>query len=313
MAASLRLRGLNAFAVAVPGTTLVVSAMLAIMVAGPACVVIGADQARYVEREEKRFAVSGRPDVSLSTFDGAIEVRTSDKPEVAVTIEKRAFDKEAAAQIDVHTEQSGNHVVVSVRMPKETRVLGLGWRHASAKLIVTLPPASDVHARSGDGAIDIERVTGTLSLTSGDGSIRGRDLAGDIKVHTGDGTIRLDQVSGALDADTGDGSITVAGTLTSLHARSGDGSVTIRADGGSRTDADWNIVTGDGSVVLEVPESFGGELDAHTGDGRINLHDVTLSNVSGPLGRTTVRGRLGSGGRAVRIRTGDGSITLRRF
>jgi hypothetical protein len=42
------------------------------------------------------------------------------------------------------------------------------------------------------------------------------------------------------------------------------------------------------------------------------VRDVTISNVTGNIGRNTVRGRLGDGGKAVRVRTGDGSITLRR-
>jgi hypothetical protein len=34
--------------------------------------------------------------------------------------------------------------------------------------------------------------------------------------------------------------------------------------------------------------------------------------VIGEIGRNTVRGRLGSGGRNVKVRSGDGSITLRK-
>ncbi len=304
MAGSIRLRGLNAAALMTLG---------ALAIAGPACVVIDADQAKYVERDEKRFAVSGRPDVSLSTFDGSIEVRTSDRPEVAVTIEKRAHNKDEAAQIDVHAEQRGDHIVVDVRLPKGGRMINFGWNNASAKLIVTLPAASNVEARSGDGSIDIERVSGAVTLRSGDGNIHGRELTGDVKVHTGDGTVKLDQVSGVLDAESGDGDITVAGTMTNVRVRTGDGSVTIRAAAGSNADGDWNITTGDGSIVFEVPDGFGAELDAHTGDGRIHMQDVTLSNVTGAIGKSSVRGRLGSGGHTVRVRTGDGSITLRRF
>src|SRR5262249_52932136 len=96
------------------------------------------------------------------------------------------------------------------------------------------------------------------------------------------------------------------------RARSGDGSVTIRADDGSRATDDWDITTGDGSITLEVPGDFGGELDAHTGDGTVHMSDLTLSNVTGTIGRRTVRGRLGSGGPNIRLRRGDGSITLRR-
>ena len=289
---------------------------LAALLAGPGCVeMVGADLGKYVERDEKHFSVVGQPDVKLSTFDGSIEIRPWDKAEVQVVVEKRGRDKDDIAAIEVSATQTGNHVEVTVTEPKNRDAGGFGIHFnnfRSAKLIVSLPASSDVAARSGDGSIDIERVTGHLQLRSGDGSIHGRLLGGEVNAHTGDGSIKLDGVNGALDVDTGDGSITVAGKLTSVRARSGDGSVTIRAEPGSAPSDDWDIVTGDGSVTLEVPDGFGAELDAHTGDGGIHIQDVTLSNVSGTIGNHTVRGRLGSGGRALRVRTGDGSITLRQ-
>jgi len=287
------------------------AAVAFVMVAGPACVDISGF-ARFVEREEKRFAVSGKPAVSVSTFDGSIEIRSSDKAEVVVTIEKRAANKEEVDRIEVHAEQNGGRIVVDVRMPKTSHIFGF-HQSASANLVVSLPASSDVEAHSGDGSIDIDRVSGTLDLRSGDGSISGHDLDGSVKVHTGDGSIKLVGVNGALDADTGDGSIHAEGKFTGVRAHSGDGSITIRAAAGSLASDEWTISTGDGSVVLEVPDGFGGELDAHTGDGGIDVHDVTLSNVTGRISRETVRGRLGNGGAAVKVRTGDGTITLRKF
>ena len=77
-----------------------IAAVLGATVVGPACIdTLGA--ARYAEREEKRFTVSGKPDVSLSTFDGSIEIRSTDRSEVAVTIEKQAATQEAMARIEV--------------------------------------------------------------------------------------------------------------------------------------------------------------------------------------------------------------------
>ena len=285
----------------------------AVLVTGPGCIdIVGADLGKYVEREEKRFAVAGKPDVSLSTFDGAIEIRPWDKAEVQVVIEKRGRNKEATDAIEVHAEANGNHIEVRVTTP---RTSGMGFHFnfsRSARLIVSVPASADIKANSGDGAIDIEHVAGRVELRSGDGNIRGRSLGGDVTAHTGDGSIRLDGVNGKLTADTGDGSIIAMGRMTMVHARSGDGSVTIQADKGSAADGDWDITTGDGSVTLAVPEDFGAELDAHTGDGSIRMHDITLSNVTGEIGKRNVRGRLGSGGPSLRVRTGDGSITLKR-
>ena len=51
--------------------------------------VVGVDSQGQIVREEKRFKVDGAPDLRLTTFDGAIEVRGTDGSEVLVEIEKR--------------------------------------------------------------------------------------------------------------------------------------------------------------------------------------------------------------------------------
>jgi len=119
------------------------TAGLAVLLAGPGCIdIVGADVAKYVEREEKTFSTSGKPDVSLATFDGSIEVRPWDKSEVHVIIEKRARDKAAVDEIDIHTEQNGNRIVVDVKPRKgsDHRGMNIGWNMSrSAKLIVSMP------------------------------------------------------------------------------------------------------------------------------------------------------------------------------
>jgi DUF4097 and DUF4098 domain-containing protein YvlB len=275
---------------------LALPAVLVALLAVPGCVdIIGSDLNKYVERDEKHFAVSGKPDVALTTFDGSIEIRPWDKADVQVVIEKRGRDHDDVAAIEVKAEQHGDRIEISVTEPKRDHGgFNLHFNNRSAKLIVSVPASADITAKSGDGSIDIERVAGHVQLRSGDGSIRGRMLGGDVEANTGDGSIRLD------------------GKLTSVRVHTGDGSVTIHADPGSSPGADWDIVTGDGSVTLEVPDGFSAEVDAHTGDGGIHMRDLTLSNVTGNIVKNSLRGRLGDGGRALRVRTGDGSITLKR-
>jgi len=246
----------------------------------------------YTGREDKTFTVSGKPELVLSTFDGSIEVRGSSRRDVMVTIERHAWSESAAAEIQVDAQQSGNRITVTVREPH--RVFNWGMSR-SARLIVSVPVDADIEASSGDGSITIDAVSGA------------------IKAHSGDGSIKLDQVTGGIDVSTGDGSIAVTGKLSGLHARSGDGSVRIRAAAGSGASESWDITTGDGSVVLEVANDFGANLDAHTGDGGIDVENITLSEVTGRIGRNSLRGKIGNGGRDLRVRTGDGSITLRRF
>jgi len=278
-----------------PARALAVQLSLVSALAGAGCVdIVGADLGRYVEREEKHFTLSGTPAITLKTFDGAIDIRTWDKAEVQVTIEKRGASKSATDSIEIRSEQQGDQVTVEARVPQGKGV-GLHFRSArSARLIVSVPANANLTASSGDGSIDIDGVSGRIELHSGDGSIRGRHVSGDVDVRTGDG------------------SVTLSGKLTSLRAHSGDGSVSIAADPGSTAGGDWDITTGDGSVTLALPPDFGAELDAHTGDGGIRTQDVSVSNVTGTLARNWLRGRLGGGGHTLRVRTGDGSITLKR-
>ena len=106
----------------------------------------------------------------------------------------------------------------------------------------------------------------------------------------------------------------VSGRLTSVKLHTGDGAIVYRAEPGTEMSDNWEITTGDGGVTLYLPPGFGAELDAHTGDGSIR-NDLDVANMAESRdhgeNRRTLRGRLGTGGRQIRVRTGDGTIRLR--
>jgi hypothetical protein len=274
-----------------------------------ACVVV--DSQGHIARDEKRFPVSGRPELLLSTFDGSIEIRSAEAKDVVVEIEKRGPTQESVDRLEIETAQDGNRIRVEVKKPAgEGGLFGIGEHMSpSAKLIVTMPADGDVVAKSGDGSIRIDHVRGRLELRTGDGSIRATDVAGKLTFHTGDGSVTVDGAEGELDLETGDGGVSVAGKLSTVRAHTGDGSITFRAESGTVMEDDWSIDTGDGGVSLYLPGDFNANLDAHTGDGSIN-NELKVEN-DGEISKRTVRGRLGSGGRVLKIRTGDGGIRLR--
>jgi DUF4097 and DUF4098 domain-containing protein YvlB len=289
---------------AVPSLLLVASALAS------ACAITADSQAQIV-REERRFAASGTPDVRLTTFDGSIEIQSWNRPDVVIEIEKRGATREAVEALEVKANQDGNRIELEVKRPHAEGFSGFGFhRSASAKLIVSIPRRAHVRARSGDGSISIERVNGRLELRTGDGSIRAADVGGEMTLSTGDGSVTVEKADGRLDVNTGDGGVEVSGRLGALRLHTGDGAVVFRAESGTRLEDDSEITTGDGGVTVFLPRDFDAELDAHTGDGRIhNELDVAASGADG--NRRTVRGRLGAGGRQLRIRTGDGAIRLR--
>lgn len=278
--------------------------------------VVTVDSHSEVLREEKRFTVSGTPDVRVATFDGAIQVASWDRSEVLVEIEKRGPTKASIEGLVVSATQSAGVIEVEVKRPRSESLSGFGLhRTADAKLIVTLPRNANLRARSGDGAIRVEGVSGRLELRTGDGSVRASDVSGHVTIDTGDGSVTVMNADGHLQVETGDGSVSVSGTLGSVKLHTGDGSVSYRAAPGSAMTGDWEITTGDGAVSLYLPTEFSARIDAHTGDGRIT-NDLGVEQVeksdNEERTRRTLRGTLGSGGKLLRVRTGDGSIRLKQ-
>jgi DUF4097 and DUF4098 domain-containing protein YvlB len=280
------------------------------------------DSQSQIVREEKRFIVSGPADLRLTTFDGSIQIRSWDKPDIVVEIEKRGSSRESVDALEVMAEQKGDTIDVEVKRPRSETFSGIGLhRTATARLLVTVPRTTNIRARSGDGSIVVEGVRGRLDVHTGDGSIRCNDIGGELTMATGDGSITVEGAEGRLDANTGDGGVRAGGRFGTVRIHTGDGAVVYRAQPDSTMTDPWEITTGDGSVTVYLPRDFGAELDAYTGDGGIrnDLDDASLErddrdargNRDRERARRSLRGRIGAGGPQLRIRTGDGAIRLR--
>jgi hypothetical protein len=270
-----------------------------------------------VKREEKRFVVNGPADLTLRTFDGSIQLKSWDRNEVLVEIERRGPDERSTEALLVNATQDGNRVVVEVPEPRERRdVIHLGsWRSPSVSLIVTAPRRANVEARTGDGSISADDLMGTVALHSGDGSIQARRVEGNLRVRTGDGSIDISDASGRVEADSGDGSVELAGRFEALDVRTGDGAVRLDVFDGSTLRTDWSVNTGDGSITVRLPRNLDAELDAHTGDGGVhgNVLPVAAERSSDDdRNRDSLRAQIGKGGRTLRLRSGDGSIDISR-
>jgi hypothetical protein len=272
-----------------------------------------------VTREEKRFVVNGQADLSLRTFDGSIQLKSWDKNEVLVEIERHGPDQQAAESLTVNTRQEGNRIIVDAPAPREERDgIHIGsFQSPSVSLIVTAPRKVSVDARTSDGSISAEDLAGAVELNTGDGSIRTRRIEGSLRVRTGDGSISVTDAAGRVEADSGDGSVELAGRFDVMDVRTGDGSVRLDVHDGSALKSDWSVNTGDGSITLRLPANLDADLDAHTGDGGVHADGLLVQAERDPENRDrkdtdSLRAQLGKGGRTLRLRSGDGSITISR-
>ena len=241
------------------------------------------------EEWSKTYNISGRADLRVETSDANIRVTTWDQNTIEAKVITTRY-KIGEGGIRVEERQTGDSVEIDVRYPHHDWVIG--WRSSRVDIIIQMPREGRVNLRTGDGKIDVA------------------ELKGDMDLHTGDGSISLDGVDGKLHATTGDGHIQANGRFDELALKTGDGHVDVRAKNGSSLAAGWRLETGDGSVSLEVPGDFAADVDLHTSDGHIDL-DLPVQ-AEGRIRQNEIHGKLNGGGSLLTIRTGDGSIHLRK-
>ncbi len=264
-----------------------------------------------VVREQKTISLTGSPNVTIRTFNGSIQVRSWDRNEILLEIERRADTLADANAIEVETSETGGSVVIEARH-RERRgfVMHMGVS-PRVQMSVTVPRTLNIDARTGDGSIDARELSGRVELRSGDGSIRLQQIDGDITVSTGDGSVAARELDGMVEVSTGDGSVEMSGRFAGLRARTGDGSIGIDALAGSTMQREWTVTSGDGGVTLRLPRDFNAELDARTADGAISTSGIDVTRPAGDgRRRHVVRGRVGTGGEVLTLRTGDGAIRV---
>src|SRR5215210_3740228 len=238
----------------------------------------GEGSGRFTAQETRTFTVSATPRVSITTFDGRVTVHGSDKAEVSYTATKHANDEESLKQISIEAQQQGEAISVNAKNNEE--------ESGSVSFDVYVPRRATLHVSSGDGALNLEGVSGDITLRSGDGPIQVSNGGGMLQVNTGDGRIQVIKFDGQVDARTGDGEIALDGNFNQLSARTGDGAITLSVPAGSSF-----------TIETNAPDEISNE-------GFTVAEDITPSP-------RLKRWRVGNGGKVFVLKTGEGKILLR--
>ena len=130
----------------------------------------------------------------------------------------------------------------------------------------------------------------TLEASSVNGNVLARDLPADAALTTVNGDIEV-EAGGVAHATTVNGSI---------KARLG------RADWKDRVD----FTTVNGGIAVTLPGNASADLEASTVNGSIDS-DFPIT-IRGRMNPQTLRGRIGDGGRDLKLTTVNGGITIRK-
>jgi lia operon protein LiaG len=181
---------------------------------------------------------------------------------------------------------------------------------ASSGRVTVTGTKGNLVAETGSGGVDVRGATGDdVRITSGSGGITSNDVSGKrLRIETGSGgVVGSGLTSEDLDISSGSGSIRVD-DARSARSRLNSGSGGIRVGFASPVKT-LDATTGSGGVTVTIPGALNAELDIETGSGGIDSDFPVQVN---RMERNRLRGQIGDGSGHIRIRSGSGSVHLRK-
>lgn len=201
-----------------------------------------------------------------------------------------------------------------------------GIKHGDVRILTA---KGNVRLTGSGSAVEIDDVTGNASV-EGEffGPIRARNVAKGIhfvsnrtdltvgalpgRMEMDSGDLSMDDASGNIQLTTRDKNVVMENLTGRLRIESKRGEVTVRL--GQAPKEDLSISNESGGVELALPASANFEVDAVSRSGEISndFDDPDLKTSDDGHGNSTLRGKRGSKGPRIELRTSYGQIRLRK-
>ena len=260
---------------------------------------------------EREFSVRPGGTLSIDVPDGDVTVRTGANNRAVVKVYMIARDvewgRDVFERMDFQIGQRNG--VVDIRA-RDARIRRNEWRRHhqfGVEVHVETPAQFNMDILTRDGDIDVGDKEGRIEIESADGDLYLGSLRGpEISAKTMDGDVHADSLSAEhIRVYTQDGDIDVAAASGILRIDSGDGDIRLRLI----QSGDVSLHTRDGNITVYADPQLRANID-------IEGEEVRLGSAFTVTGRVTdrgVRGTLNGGGPKLEIRTGDGTVMLRRW
>ena len=270
---------------------------------------------RYLGQDDETFTWSRRipsgGSVTIKNFNGAINITSSSGSDVQIRAEKRVRGERASVSdiaFDVD-ESSGGVTFCTVWRGDSMCDEDHNMRdvRGSVVLTVAIPRDARLKASTGNGELTVEGAGAEVEVATGNGRVRVGPTQGRVRASTGNGDVEVESARGPVKVSTGNGRVYVATSAGPVTATTGNGDIDVRMQS-LRTEDDMTFSSGSGTIRLTLPAEFNGEIDAGTGNGSLSS-DFAIQ-LRGRMDPQHVRGTIGSGGRVIRMRTGNGRLEL---
>ena len=224
------------------------------------------------------FRVPSDYALDVDMFNGRIEVVRGDGRSVSVEATIRQPD-----DVNYSVELDGD-TVRAVATAVRTNINP----SPGVSLVITAPPGAVLNLRSSNGRVEVDGVGTGGVLESSNGRITLKNVAGRFVLATSNGDLTIEDVHGEIDGATSNGRIVFSGTFEAESSNS--------------------LRTSNGSIRINVGEHANVHVDAETSNGDVDV-EIPLDAETRQDDR--VVGDIGDGSASLRLRTSNGSITIR--
>ncbi len=263
------------------------------------------DAAQLRQVTERTFAFQPGGELHINSQNGRIVVEAWDRSEarVQITREVRASDDQRAAELmkdlsaDVSLSKTG--ITIDSKYPKRVESVGI-WDVLGQKVT-----SLNIHYY-----IQVPAKTSVVLVTS-NGEIRVRGIAGQVIGETMNGDVDVSSASGHVEVSTTNGDIRLAGIVGSARAGTTNGGISVEIRK-LTVGEDVNLQTTNGNVSASLPGDLKATIEAVTTNGAVSI-GYTMERASGSSSRSVV-GTIGGGdGSAVKLRTTNGNVTVKKL
>lgn len=249
--------------------------LLGVLAATTGCVeaTVGKLKVRATEEWKRSYPLAENGEVLVTTTNGFVEIEAVDGATVEVAAERVAtaatesVARELLPRIGIKEDIKPNRVSIETERISGI-VIGVSYL---VNYHVRVPRWAVVRARTTNGDVAVEGVTGRVVANTTNGAISGRELSGGVEA----------------------------------RATNGQVTVELRAVGEDPID----VRTTNGHVRLTLPGDAKANVSASCVNGTIDVAGVTL-DLMGEQSRRRVRGRMNGGGTPIEVATVNGRVTI---
>lgn len=259
--------------------------------------------------DDERIAIAAPPSriLRVHNTNGRTTVIGEERDDIEVRVAKtaRAESAEAARhlldEIRLIHGMSGDALELDVEMPRK-------WnRRGHANLELHTPRDMSVDVAVSNGKITVTNLRGRVRARSSNGSVMIDDVVGDIEVATTNAKVCCGSTCGRLVARSSNGKIELDEHSGSVNASTSNGLIRVSMEEVGK--AGVQLATSNGRILLVLPEDVDADVDIRVDNGVIRNDRVLCKATRASNGQ--VRGQLGAGGALIKLRTSNGSISLR--